>query len=211
MAGDINPASAGIAQAQNMGVCRICNNEKKLKPGRRSCQLCISRKRGDRPNRPAIRKRNRENDRLQLVAWRNNNPELYKKMNSKQYNADRRKVLGLPPISAENKALQKARAKRWCKNNPDKLRGYAGVRDRRTKDATPPWADLVAIAAVYASTPHGHQVDHIIPLNGITPEGWPICGLHIPLNLQHLSAAANRMKNRRMRQIDLAIVLALAA
>jgi len=63
----------------------------------------------------------------------------------------------------------------------------AGKRRRaREKRATPPWADLTAIRAVYRqaeemtkATGELHVVDHIVPLAGKL-----VCGLHVHWNMQ---------------------------
>lgn len=61
---------------------------------------------------------------------------------------------------------------------------------------TPPWVDSREIRAVYAesrakteSTGVPHAVDHIIPLSG-----GVVCGLHVPWNLQVMTAKANQDK-----------------
>lgn len=59
-------------------------------------------------------------------------------------------------------------------------------RQRRLKQATPQWADMAAIQAVYReaatiseSTGIKHHVDHVIPIQGKT-----VCGLHVHYNLR---------------------------
>jgi hypothetical protein len=63
--------------------------------------------------------------------------------------------------------------------------------------ATVPWADFVAIRAIYAeadrlteATGVKHQVDHEIPLNH--PR---VCGLHVHFNLRAIPAGPNMAKS----------------
>ena len=53
----------------------------------------------------------------------------------------------------------------------------------------PKWANLKEIELIYARCPEGHDVDHIIPLNGKN-----VCGLHVEYNLQYLSKEDNNLK-----------------
>lgn len=69
-----------------------------------------------------------------------------------------------------------------------KIRARAAGRTNR-----PAWADMEAIAKVYAEAKRlGMQVDHIIPLNGET-----VSGLHVHANLQLLTRAENRAKSNK--------------
>lgn len=63
--------------------------------------------------------------------------------------------------------------------------------------ATPPWADMKAIRAVYdhcahltATTGVIHEVDHCIPL-----QNPRVCGLHLAINLQALPRKVNAAKS----------------
>lgn len=56
--------------------------------------------------------------------------------------------------------------------------------------ATPIWADLDEINSIYRNCPVGFHVDHIIPLKHAL-----VCGLHVPYNLQYLSAEDNLKKS----------------
>ena len=72
-------------------------------------------------------------------------------------------------------------------------------RRNRKKEATPPWADLDRIEAVYDTagwvsllTQTPHVVDHIVPLFG-----KDVCGLHWHENLQVITAEANAKKGAK--------------
>lgn len=65
-------------------------------------------------------------------------------------------------------------------------------RARRLARATPTWADLAAIAAVYAQAGGGVHVDHIIPLAGRL-----VSGLHVAANLRAIPARENLVKSAR--------------
>ena len=66
-------------------------------------------------------------------------------------------------------------------------------RELRLKRATPKWLtphQIEEMVQIYKNRPEGHEVDHIIPLQGVN-----VCGLHVPWNLQYLTIKANRSKS----------------
>jgi hypothetical protein len=73
--------------------------------------------------------------------------------------------------------------------NNDRERARRNARRGYLKRQTPPWADLEAIRAIYAGCPPGHEVDHMIPL-----QGKMVSGLHVEGNLRYLTSLANKQK-----------------
>ena len=91
---------------------------------------------------------------------------------------------------ARRRAVQKCRA-----INPDraKLWGRIAAAKRRValSKATPKWANLEKIKAVYAEAiKRNMHVDHIVPI-----QGKIVCGLHCEQNLQLLSMRDNSVKS----------------
>lgn len=80
----------------------------------------------------------------------------------------------------------------WLDANREDQNAYRAARKARVKEATPPWADIIAIERFYKKCPHGYHVDHIIPLRGKN-----VSGLHVLGNLQYLPAIENLRKGNR--------------
>ena len=97
--------------------------------------------------------------------------------------------------------------KAWQKANPAKVNAACAKRRAVKLHATPSWLtkeDCKQIQAFYdeaqqltLSTGVQHQVDHIYPLQGET-----VCGLHVPSNLQVLTAAENMGKSNKFTASD---------
>jgi len=79
---------------------------------------------------------------------------------------------------------------------------HAVDRNRKVRNRTPPWCDKAEIAKIYRNRPEGYHVDHIVPVLGII-DGRPVSGLHVPWNLQYLSATDNLSKQNRITESDL--------
>ena len=105
------------------------------------------------------------------------------------------------------------RVRLWRKANPDKVRAYRDktreimyFRSRRRyylrRQRTPRWIKWSELRAVYMACPEGMHVDHIVPLDGLTAEGYWVTGLNVPWNLQYLTPAENVLKGDRMRLED---------
>lgn len=98
--------------------------------------------------------------------------------------------------SAEAKKALDEYQQAYYKANPHKFTAKVAKRRTRKLQATPVWADLKAIDAVYAVAAYmteitgiKHEVDHIIPL-----VNKDVCGLHVANNLQVIPRFDNRSK-----------------
>lgn len=86
----------------------------------------------------------------------------------------------------------------------DVLKWNAEQRKMALQCATPSWADLDAIKALYAEsrrltaeTGVKHEVDHIIPI-----QNRRVCGLHVHWNLRVITKSANARKHARFGDDD---------
>lgn len=84
--------------------------------------------------------------------------------------------------------------KKWNETNRGHKNSLTMKRYVSKLQQTPKWADLEAISNFYKNCPLGHEVDHIIPL-----QGKEVRGLHILNNLQYLTISENRKKSNKFK------------
>jgi excisionase family DNA binding protein len=77
---------------------------------------------------------------------------------------------------------------------------YSAQRNRQRRQATPAWADRIAIAGLYREARRKsngkvkYHVDHIVPLQGVN-----VCGLHVHYNLRVIPAVDNVRKSNTFK------------
>lgn len=92
-----------------------------------------------------------------------------------------------------NNAVKKAAInKQWKEANRHRVRESRARRRACETRSTPTWADVNAMAAIYASCPSGHHVDHVVPLRSKL-----VCGLHCEANLRVVPARDNLVKGNK--------------
>jgi len=94
---------------------------------------------------------------------------------------------------AANPAAVAAISKRSRAKHRDRIRAAVAKQCADRIKRTPPWADQDELRKWYAlAVETGTHVDHIVPLRGEL-----VSGLHVPWNLQLLSAKDNRLKSNK--------------
>ncbi len=148
----------------------------------------------------AYRAKNKERMREYSKQWRLDNPDIFKQYTKASYHKHKEKNKEvIQKYRENNKEKIKLTVKRWQKLNKEEQRPKRAAilaKYRASKlQAVPPWLgrELKSeIKQIYIDCPKGYQVDHIVPL-----QGKNIRGLHVPWNLQYLTAEENQIKGNR--------------
>lgn len=100
----------------------------------------------------------------------------------------------------KNAEKYRSRAKLWAIENKARHRANVKAYKLRKANHMPPWVVSEDIAPFYElarklteETGVQHHVDHIHPLRGVN-----FCGLHVPWNLQVITATENLAKGNRL-------------
>jgi cytochrome c553 len=129
--------------------------------------------------------------------WNSDNRPKLKQYDLKYYqnNSETRREAARSYRRNNPEAANKA-TREYRKRNPALIAAHCSGRRASILNATPKWADLQVIKQFYfecrkisKQTGIVHQVDHIIPL-----KNKYVCGLHVPCNLQIITATENRRK-----------------
>lgn len=96
---------------------------------------------------------------------------------------------------SENREKIRARARRFAKQNPEKMKRQREKREKAIQQATPPWLtdqQKLEIKLFYQNCPEGYSVDHWAPILG-----KEVCGLNVIWNMRYLLIEENKRKNNK--------------
>ena len=138
-----------------------------------------------------------------LVRWREQNPDKVKLHNSTQYACHAENLMERSRMyHAANPEKVSARAKQYQLKNLHRFAAINAKREAAKIQRTPVWLDkddfwmmeqAYELAALRTKMlGYAWHVDHIIPL-----QGKIVSGLHVPTNLQVISAKENLRKSNR--------------
>jgi 5-methylcytosine-specific restriction endonuclease McrA len=126
----------------------------------------------------AYYQRNRAHISQKMKQWRQNNYEKYRAGNREWERLNPERVrLNKRNFNITHRAEHKHRN---------------ALRRTALRNSTPPWVDKSELLRIYRACPPGMVVDHIIPL-----KGNGVSGLHVPWNLQYLTAVDNLQKGNK--------------
>ena len=181
-----------FSQGNYMKTCTKCGATKALKEfHKRNTSPC-----GYKAECKACRNANKQiydkNNKKLLKEYYNNNANKIKTRATEWYNNNKEICLERFKVNSEA----------WRKNNPDKNTAKEAKRRAKKLQATPKWLtkdhfkqiELEYSLAAWCTkvTKEKYEVDHIIPL-----QGKHVCGLHVPWNLQVITAKQNREKSNK--------------
>lgn len=161
--------------------CNVCEGTVKVSRKSGLCKSCVEKARYEaKKSDPEFQARRKKN-------WAH-----FYEANKEELKEKHRDRLKSYHESMKDDPSYKARRKQNLKRYDQSGKRKAVTAKRRAAiiQRTPPWADQKAISKFYQDCPPGHEVDHIVPL-----QGKNVCGLHALENLQYLPISANRKKS----------------
>jgi hypothetical protein len=191
--------------------CRVCAAAYRAEWGRRNPEKLLASNRAHYERNAesmrqktrdwvaANKERKRDNDR----KWRDKNLAAIARRSKvfRESNADRLLKKNRDYRAANRERLKEAQ-RAWRKANHGKVIANVTARKKRVRRATPPWLSrsqrkeiqqfYVNAAAANEALGANYQVDHIVPIVHDL-----VCGLHVPWNLQLLTAEENVEKSNR--------------
>lgn len=146
--------------------------------------------------------RNSNKDKLKKtkVLKHTKTPEIRRSRDKKYYNSNK-DAIQIKQLNYRNLHREELRqyACEWRRNNPIYSKIKSMERKFHIKQATPSWVNKSKLYEIYKNrldisneTGIVHHVDHIYPVRGEF-----VCGLHVPENLQIISAAENMKKSNK--------------
>ncbi len=117
---------------------------------------------------------------------------------SSEYHRQHKEQHSLASRNWQKRNPERARqnSAKWSRSHPGQVSAMAAIKKARKLQATPKWLprdQIEEIKQIYINRPDGFHVDHIYPLKGVGS-----CGLHVPWNLQYLTAKENITKGNTM-------------
>ena len=168
-------------------------------------EYCAKNKEKIRETTRKYNAQNREKRREYNKKWRDENGERLRE-NVRKWTAKNkeRKSETNRKWYEENKEKVRETKRQWSRANQSKINEYSANRRATRLNATPAWltdkhrAEMAAIykeaVAMEKQTGILHHVDHIVPLKGEN-----VSGLHVPWNLQILTATENMSIGNRIK------------
>ena len=187
-----------------MKKCSVCHEEKEFSfftkktstySGYASaCKECL------KVQKAASYQRNKEHSLKKSAEWQRNNKDKKNAINARYRNSHKESIAAhLKVYYAENKEKVAKRSSEWLKNNLGTASANRRKDQARKMNRVPTWlseSDLLRMRCYYQvaamrtrESGQKWHVDHIIPLRG-----KEVSGLHVPNNLQVITAAENRKK-----------------
>jgi hypothetical protein len=154
-----------------------------------------------RQKRREIQKRYAERNKEKVLAasnkWNKENKEKMSEAARRHYQKQR--------VDSNFRDKQAEKTREWCAKNPDKVREQSARKRAYKLQRLPSWitkTELDEIACFYRTaqklsieTGVKHHVDHIIPLRGKC-----VSGLHVPWNMQIITAKENMEKSNKLME-----------
>jgi len=145
-----------------------------------------------------------EKHRAKVAERRKADPEAVAEEKRREYERNKaRYIERAAGWRAANPDKAREIGRNWCARHPDQSYGYVVQRRMAKLQRTPRWLtpeQRDQIAQAYRQsrrltklTGVPHNVDHVVPLRGEN-----VSGLHVPWNLQVLTASQNRAKSNRL-------------